>query len=185
MTMMQLVLLSVWSFGSALAPHIANQRTIQTRGANYAEKQRARTTMGLTAKAGLLAPLVELSKNVMGSERLNEVRGEAIKLHSKVISSFVETNELPIGKVFLRQLFALADIDHNGVLDRKEIQNALTVLGFNFLTEDQTDKIFARADVDGNAQIDFSEFVLEAPKTLRTNLIKLAKKNGNELGFLV
>ena len=30
----------------------------------------------------------------------------------------------------------------------------------------------------------FEEFMQEAPKTLRTNLIKLAKTNGNDLGFL-
>ena len=33
----------------------------------------------------------------------------------------------------------------------------------------------ARADVDENEVIDFEEFVATAPKTLRTNLIKLAK----------
>ena len=32
--------------------------------------------------------------------------------------------------------------------------------------------------------IDYEEFVNEAPKTLKTNLVKLAKNNGAELGFL-
>ena len=32
--------------------------------------------------------------------------------------------------------------------------------------------------------IDYEEFVKEAPKTLKTNLVKLAKNNGAELGFL-
>ena len=32
--------------------------------------------------------------------------------------------------------------------------------------------------------IDFEEFVKECPKTLRTNLVKLAKENGHDLGFL-
>ena len=32
--------------------------------------------------------------------------------------------------------------------------------------------------------IDYDEFVKEAPKTLKTNLVKLAKNNGAELGFL-
>ena len=32
--------------------------------------------------------------------------------------------------------------------------------------------------------IDYDEFVKEAPKTLKTNLVKLAKENGAELGFL-
>jgi hypothetical protein len=33
--------------------------------------------------------------------------------------------------------------------------------------------------------IDFEEFAKAAPKVLRTNLVKLAKQNGNDLGFLV
>ena len=32
--------------------------------------------------------------------------------------------------------------------------------------------------------IDFEEFVKETPKTLRTSLVKLAKSNGHDLGFL-
>ena len=31
----------------------------------------------------------------------------------------------------------------------------------------------------------FEEFVKETPKTLRTSLVKLAKQNGHDLGFLV
>ena len=33
--------------------------------------------------------------------------------------------------------------------------------------------------------IDFEEFVKETPKVLRVNLVKLAKSNGHDLGFLV
>ena len=32
--------------------------------------------------------------------------------------------------------------------------------------------------------IDFEEFVKESPKALRVNLVKLAKANGHDLGFL-
>jgi len=32
--------------------------------------------------------------------------------------------------------------------------------------------------------IDFEEFVKETPKTLRVSLVKLAKQNGHDLGFL-
>ena len=35
-----------------------------------------------------------------------------------------------------------------------------------------------------NCVIDYEEFVEEAPKTLKVNLVKLAKNNGAELGFL-
>lgn len=46
-------------------------------------------------------------------------------------------------------------------------------------------ELVARGDLDLNEVIDFEEFCAAAPKTLRTNLIKLAKQNGNDLGFLV
>jgi len=52
------------------------------------------------------------------------------------------------------------------------------------LKEKQTEKIFERADLDGNGTICIDEFKKETPKTLKTNLVKLAKKNGNDLGFL-
>ena len=45
-------------------------------------------------------------------------------------------------------------------------------------------KIFKRADKDKNDVIDFEEFCKETPKTLRTSLVKLAKSNGHDLGFL-
>lgn len=32
--------------------------------------------------------------------------------------------------------------------------------------------------------IDFEEFIAEAPRSLRNGLIKMAKKNGHDLGFL-
>ena len=59
---------------------------------------------------------------------------------------------------------------------------ALRALGFSHLQEKQIDGILSRADADENEVIDFEEFVREAPKTLRTNLVKLAKQNGAELG---
>ena len=42
-----------------------------------------------------------------------------------------------------------------------------------------------RADLNKNGVLEYDEFVVAAPKTLRTNLVKLAKKNGGEMGLLV
>ena len=70
------------------------------------------------------------------------------------------------------------------MLDKVELKDALQALGFSHLGDAAIDGIFARADADGNAEIDFEEFMVEAPKTLCTNLIKLAKPNGTDLGFL-
>lgn len=82
------------------------------------------------------------------------------------------------------QLYKLADKDGNGFLDREELQTALNFLGFTHLSDEAIDGIFARSDKNGDAMIDFEEFMREAPNTLRTNLTKLAKTNGNDLGFL-
>ena len=81
-------------------------------------------------------------------------------------------------------MFEAADADGNGTLDKQEVRDALHALGFKFVQAKQVDKIFERADLDGNEVIDFEEFVKETPKTLRTSLIKLAKQNGHDLGFL-
>ena len=72
----------------------------------------------------------------------------------------------------------------NGTLDREEIRDALHALGFTFVEDKQLDQIFKRGDLDGNQVIDFEEFVKETPKTLRSSLIKMAKTNGHDLGFL-
>ena len=54
----------------------------------------------------------------------------------------------------------------------------------SWLAEKQVEQIIKRADSDENEVIDFEEFVKEAPRTLRVNLVKLAKQNGHDLGFL-
>ena len=82
-------------------------------------------------------------------------------------------------------MFEYADKDGNGTLDKAEVQAALYDLGFDFLNEKDMDKIVKKADKDKNEVIDFEEFVKETPKVLRVNLVKLAKSNGHDLGFLV
>lgn len=42
----------------------------------------------------------------------------------------------------------------------------------------------AEFDLSLAGVIDFEEFVKESPKALRVNLVKLAKSNGHDLGFL-
>lgn len=140
--------------------------------------------MGKTAADGLFTPLVNAVKAVLGDKTLNKIRGDVIAKHSAVISAFCDTNGSAFGKIALKQLYQLADKDSNGKLDKDELKEALTKLGFTHLGDAAIEGIFARADQDGNAEIDFEEFMNEAPKTLRTNLVKLAKTNGNDLGFL-
>ena len=118
-----------------------------------------------------------------GEQELNELRAKIIG-GTEVIKAFVDTSDSPTGQIALKVLFEAADRDGNGTLDKEEVAAALRALGFSHLQEKQIDGILSRADVDENEVIDFEEFVREAPKTLRTNLVKLAKQNGAELGFL-
>ena len=134
-------------------------------------------------KHGPLSPLVVLMKQVMGEDELNRLRGKVIGLHSDVIGKFVETAETPFGEQVLRVFFALADKNKNGAIEEEELAAALRKLGFE-LKEKQIKGIFERADLDANGYLDYQEWRKEAPKTLRTNLIKLAKRNGGEMGLL-
>ena len=133
---------------------------------------------------GIFAPAVLAAKGVMGEKELNAFRAKVIAEHTKVISAFVETSESKFGQIALRRLFEAADADGNGTLDKQEVRSALNALGFEWLEEKQVDQIVKRADFDDNEVIDFEEFVKEAPRTLRVNLVKLAKQNGHDLGFL-
>lgn len=136
-------------------------------------------------KEGVFSPLVLFMKGVLGDAALNKVRGKGITIHSDVIASFVATSESAFGDAVLRSLFKLADKDANGTICRDELKIALQSLGFTWLQEKQVNGIFHRADADKNGAIDLDEWMAAAPKTLRTNLTKLAAKNGGELGFLV
>ena len=133
---------------------------------------------------GIFAPAVKLTAEIMGRKELNAFRASVIAQHTKVISSFVDTSESPFGRIAMKSLFEAADKDGNGTLDKEEVKEALFALGFKFVDDKQIKQIFKRADSDKNEVIDFEEFVKECPKTLRTNLVKLAKENGHDLGFL-
>jgi EF-hand domain pair len=148
------------------------------------QRQPKRAPKSQHSSKGVFAPVVLLAKNVLGEEQLNKVRAKAISLHSDVISSFVDTSDTALGLSVLKALFYLVDTNHNGVVDEAELAQALSVLGFEWLKDKQVKGIFQRADLDADGRIDLEEWIREAPKTLRTNLIKLAKKNGGDLGFL-
>lgn len=133
---------------------------------------------------GLFSPIVIAAKKLIGEKSLNKLRGDAISLHSSVITSFVDTAETPFGKTVLKTLFSITDKDASGTIEEQELKQAFNILGFTWLQDKQVRGILERADSNQDGRIDMDEWINEAPKTLRTNLIKLAKKNGGELGFL-
>lgn len=136
-------------------------------------------------KEGVFSPVVYAAKDVLGEERLNKLRGEVIALHSDVIKGFVATADSKIGQAVLRQLFTLTDKNQDGKIEIDELRAALKALRFEWLNDKQVNGIFERADVDRNGDIDMNEWMQEAPKTLKTNLVKLAKNNGGKMGLLV
>lgn len=140
---------------------------------------------GAVHKTGILSPVVLASKMLLGDEKLNKIRAKAISMHGDIIKSFVDTSETALGDVVLKQLFQVADANESGTIDEQELGMALNSLGFQWLHEEQIKNIFQRADKDANGAIDLDEWIKEAPKTLKTNLVKLAKKNGGDMGLLV
>jgi len=166
------------------APAQALERTFNGDSAPQAIGSGAPATQKTIVQEGIFAPAVKLAVKQMGRKELNAFRASVIAEHTKVISSFVDTSESKFGQIALKTLFEAADEDGNGTLDKAEVKAALNALGFNFIEDKQINTIFKRADMDKDEVIDFEEFVKETPKTLRTSLVKLAKQNGHDLGFL-
>ena len=150
-----------------------------------APKKTAPAKANAAHKEGVFSPIVIAAGTILGPELLNKVRAKAISMHSDIIKSFVETSDSEFGNAVLQQIFKYVDADKSGYIDKDELSVALSLLGFKWLKEKQVDGIFARADVNGDGMISMEEFMNEAPRTLKTNLVKLAKNNGGDLGFLV
>jgi hypothetical protein len=140
---------------------------------------------GPTHKEGVFSPIVYAGKMVLGDEQLNKLRGKIISLHSDLIKNFVSTHDSAFGQSILRSLFEISDANKDGKLSRDEVASALRSLGFEWLKDNQIDGIIKRADTDEDGYICIDEFCVEAPRTLSTNLVKLAKKNGGDMGLLV
>eukprot|EP00929_Paragymnodinium_shiwhaense_P012202 TRINITY_DN11895_c0_g1_i7.p2 TRINITY_DN11895_c0_g1~~TRINITY_DN11895_c0_g1_i7.p2 ORF type:complete len:122 (+),score=55.08 TRINITY_DN11895_c0_g1_i7:217-582(+) len=120
----------------------------------------------------------------MGDETLNSIRSYLIKLHGDAQAAVIETHPTEFGQATMTWLFEQADTDGNGTIDKQELKDALHRLGFEWMDDARVDKLFLKADKDENESIDLDEFKATSPKFLQQSLIKLAKKNGADLGFL-
>mmetsp|Transcript_5701 Transcript_5701/g.11128 ORF Transcript_5701/g.11128 Transcript_5701/m.11128 type:complete len:254 (+) Transcript_5701:106-867(+) len=150
-----------------------------------AKKKVAPKKKGGVHKEGVFSPVVVAAAAVLGDDELKKIRAKMIGIHSDLIKSFVGTSDSEVGQAILRQLFNIVDTDNSGYLDKSELKVALNMLGFKWLKDKQVEQIFARADANGDLEISLEEFMVEAPKTLKLNLVKLAKNNGGDMGLLV
>lgn len=135
-------------------------------------------------EGGVFSPVVMFSRAVLGDEKLKKIRQTVISAHSDTIAAFVDTSTSEFGDAVLRTLFKLADADGNGTICEKELEDSLQSLGFSWVNEKQAKTMFKRTDKDKNGEIDMEEWLQAAPMTLRVNLIKLAKKNGEDMGLM-
>lgn len=153
--------------------------------ADKSSKKASKIALKNNHKQGVFSPLVMGAKAVVGEDRLNQIRAKAISMHSDVIGKFVETSDSEFGQTVLDRLFDIIDVNEDGTVDKDELKRGLRILGFSWLEDKQVEGILKRADKDANGVLDPVEFRKEAPKTLKTNLKKLAKKNGGDMGLLV
>ena len=163
---------------SASRPAVAARRRRSTRRSLWAGRKMGFSHLPREASCG------SRSASWARSGRLS-FRGRVIGAHTKVIQAFVDTSDSPFGCLALEKLFEMADLDGDGTIDRDELEKALKKLGFYHLSGAQLDAIMKRADEDDNSSRlrRVREGGAQNPEDRHT-LVKLAKNNGAELGFL-
>ncbi|GFH61998.1 death-specific protein [Chaetoceros tenuissimus] len=128
----------------------------------------------LTLLRSIHFALMVCSKIWIGS---NDGRNQELKLlHAAYDSAF--------GNAVVQNLFKAMDKNNDGKVDENELYAALKALGFSRLQEKQVKGFMKRAGGD-EGYILLEQSMQKLPKTLRTNLVKLAKKNRGDLGFLL
>lgn len=140
--------------------------------------------MAGAAKDGPFTPTVVGFKVLMGDENLNSLRNYFIKLHGDAQTAAIDTHDTEMGKAMMGWLFDQADKDKNGTIDKQELQEAMQKLGFDWMDEKRIDKFIKKADDNKDEVLQYEEFAKTSPKFLKQSLLKLAKKNGADLGFL-
>jgi len=136
-------------------------------------------------KNGVFSPLVFVAKEVMGANELKKFRAEVISYHSNGIKNFVDTYESEFGQRVVEEAFKLMDENNDGAIDDEELIKGLHYLGFSWMDEKQIKGIMKKADKNKNGMLEFDEFNATVSKVLKTNLMKLAKQNGDDMGLLV
>lgn len=136
--------------------------------------------------SGVFSSVVLLAKDVLAEETLNKVRGGLISKLSDLISGFVFTAaDSEIGKSILIRLFEATDKKKDGLVDAdKELTEGLHSIRICLAPGEANESYSVACRHGRKGRYEKGEWLVAAPKTLRTNLMKLAKKNGGHPGFL-
>jgi hypothetical protein len=100
MKLLQLLLALLVASASAFAPSVGSARgsSFATRASTATAQPRTHSNSkselymagGKQAKFGIFSPAVYAAKLVLGTEKLNKIRGKAISYHSQYIGDFCE-----------------------------------------------------------------------------------------------
>lgn len=158
---------------------VAAAQTVQ------AEKKKPVAAPKNNHKEGVFSPPVKVAYGMFGEAAIKKLRAKIISAHTELIGDFIDTSQSGFGDAVLTALFNLADEDGNGTIEVEELTRALRALGFDWLDEKKIAGLVKKIDKDKNGVIDLAEWKEGAPKTLKQNLTKLAKKNGGDMGLMV
>eukprot|EP00567_Pseudictyota_dubia_P016119 CAMPEP_0197435770 /NCGR_PEP_ID=MMETSP1175-20131217/3302_1 /TAXON_ID=1003142 /ORGANISM="Triceratium dubium, Strain CCMP147" /LENGTH=211 /DNA_ID=CAMNT_0042964885 /DNA_START=183 /DNA_END=818 /DNA_ORIENTATION=- len=93
--------------------------------------------------------------------------------------AMTKSSDSAVVQASLVHLFALADTNQDGKLNKEELTAATAKFGFTWLEDNQIESIFRRGESDKEGAMTFVEFVREAPKSLKMNLAKQTKEDGD------
>jgi len=153
-------------------------------GAPLSKSREVSVARAGAAKDGPFTPTVVGFKVLMGEENLNSFRRAMIQLHGDAQAAAIDTHDTSYGQAIMEWLFNEADADNNGSIDKEELISACKKLGFEWMDAKRADKLIKKADKNEDGVIQLDEFKTSAPKFFKQSTLKLAKKNGADLGFL-
>ena len=90
-----------------------------------------------------------ITKPTQGKAFFNNIRSVAAKNKDMVDSEQLEE---------LKEAFKVFDKDGNGFISAAELRHVMTNLGEK-LTDEEVDEMIREADVDGDGQVNYDEFV--------------------------